>query len=88
MISLFYDYKFVESQTSQEVRDQLEQKTIENLQQMIVEESLPRPENWQNKRYLIRTIERRSKTIPRDLPTINQGQADSWFETAQRSIGR
>ena len=58
--SLFYDYQFVESGSNQQLRHQLDQLTIEQLQQRIIKEGLPRPENWKNKRYLIRSIEKQS----------------------------
>jgi tRNA dimethylallyltransferase len=58
--ALIYDYSFIPAEL--ELRKHLQQLTIPQLQQMIIDKSLIMPENNQNKRYLIRAIEKNGKT--------------------------
>jgi tRNA dimethylallyltransferase len=58
--ALIYDYSFIPAEL--ELRKHLQQLTIPQLQQMIIDKRLIMPENNQNKRYLIRAIEKNGKT--------------------------
>jgi tRNA dimethylallyltransferase len=58
--SVLYDFEF--TAPASENRLELEKLTLEELQQLILEQQLPMPENRQNKRHLIRTVERQGKT--------------------------
>lgn len=54
--AVLYDFSF--APPNHELREQLDNKGIIELQAMITEAGLPMPENKDNKRYLIRTLER------------------------------
>lgn len=56
--AVLFDFQFVDNADPQ-LREELSAKTISELQSVIKEQGYPMPENAQNKRYLIRTIERR-----------------------------
>lgn len=58
--SLFYDYDL--SIVDSEPRFELEEKSIEELQKIIIDSDYPMPENSKNKRYLIGTIARKGKS--------------------------
>ena len=58
--ALLYDFTFREV-PDKNLRNELEEKSVEDLQKIIVEKDLPRPENWQNKRHLVRTLETRGE---------------------------
>lgn len=55
--SVVYDFHF-SGPADPAFRAALEQKTIEDLQTLIMQQNLPMPENAKNKRYLIRALER------------------------------
>jgi len=55
--SVIYNFSFA-GEADQELRVELEGLSIEELQQRITVEGLIMPENTQNKRYLVRTLER------------------------------
>jgi tRNA dimethylallyltransferase len=54
--SVLYDFKFAPA--NELLRQNLSSLSIEQLQAEITSQQLPMPENYKNKRYLIRTIER------------------------------
>ncbi len=54
--ALLYDFSFREVPDDKR-RDELEQKSVEELQAIIQERGLPMPKNDQNKRHLVRVIE-------------------------------
>ena len=56
--SLLWGYQFQSKPVDQSQRQQLNQLSVEQLQQLIEQRNLTRPENWTNKRYLTRTLER------------------------------
>lgn len=55
--SVIHDYKFG-GQVDEEFRENLNRKTIEELQNYIIRNKIGLPENYQNKRYLVRAIEK------------------------------
>lgn len=55
--AVLYDYDFC-GDVNEEFRKKLSQKSIEELQQYIFENKIEMPENYKNKRYLIRAIEK------------------------------
>jgi tRNA dimethylallyltransferase len=57
--SVLYSFEFTNSDLSS--RPELESLSIDELQGIIEQKNLPKPENWQNRRHLIRTIERKGK---------------------------
>lgn len=57
--SVLYDFEFTDSDLSS--RTELEALSITELQEIIEQKNLSKPENWQNRRHLIRTIERNGK---------------------------
>jgi tRNA dimethylallyltransferase len=57
--SVVYDFEFTDSVTNE--RQSLENLSLEELQQVILSQKLPMPENKLNKRHLVRTIERRGQ---------------------------
>ena len=61
--SVLYNYSFAQPDVLQ--RHKLDSFTIPELQQLIIDKQLLMPENSQNKRYLIRTIERENTPITR-----------------------
>ena len=66
--SLLWGYQFTDGPPDQSQRRELGRLNISQLQQMIGQKGLTRPENWQNKRYLVRTLERdQSTSIPPQL---------------------
>ena len=56
--SLLWGYQFQTKPIDQNQRQQLNQLSVSQLQQSIDQHGLARPENWTNKRYLVRTLER------------------------------
>lgn len=58
--SVVYDYEFG-GQVNEKIRNDLNKKSIEELQDYIFRHKIRLPENYQNKRYLVRAIEK-SKT--------------------------
>jgi len=59
--SVLFDFDFV-NQADQQQRERLEKLTVEQLQKLIEELEYLMPENKNNRRYLIRTIERKGLT--------------------------
>ncbi|HVO86383.1 MAG TPA: tRNA (adenosine(37)-N6)-dimethylallyltransferase MiaA [Candidatus Binatia bacterium] len=58
--AVLFDFKF-ETEPDDKLRHRLEAKNVEQLQAIIKQQKLPMPANYQNKRHLIRTIERQGK---------------------------
>ena len=56
--SLLWGYQFQTKPIDQNQRQQLNQLSVGQLQQSIDQHGLVRPENWTNKRYLVRALER------------------------------
>ncbi len=56
--SLLWGYQFNDTPADPEKRQRLNQLSVRQLQRVVEQWGLPRPENWQNKRYLVRTLER------------------------------
>ena len=56
--SLLWGYQFSDAPANLEKRQQLNRLSVGQLQRVVEQRGLPRPENWQNKRYLVRTLER------------------------------
>lgn len=54
--SVIYNFSFVAQNLT--LRKKLEQKTVKELHQLIIKTQLKLPENFKNKRYLIRTLEK------------------------------
>jgi tRNA dimethylallyltransferase len=57
---VLYDFKFGRAADSHQ-REKLEKLNIDKLQSLIRQKNLPMPENFKNKRHLIRTIERQGQ---------------------------
>lgn len=66
--SLLFDFKF-RNKGDKPLRDQLEKKTVEELQAMIKAKGYDLPNNFKNRRHLIRTIESEGQVVGRnELP--------------------
>jgi tRNA dimethylallyltransferase len=63
MDGVLYDFSFAEP--NYELRKELGEKSLEQLQNMIIEQNIPMPTNKQNKLHLITAIERKGKTSER-----------------------
>jgi tRNA dimethylallyltransferase len=59
--SVLFDFGFVETKDSEQ-RNKLEELSVDQLQKLIKDRKYLMPENKNNRRYLIRTIERQGKT--------------------------
>lgn len=55
--SIIFDYEIAPQSVDYDVRKELEEKTIDDLIMMIKKQHLELPENYKNKRYLIRALE-------------------------------
>lgn len=64
---LLFDYQFGPA-ANQSLRDELEQLTVEQLQQRITTVGIDMPENTKNKRYLIRAIEQGGVNTEKSKP--------------------
>lgn len=62
--SLLWQYQFQSQPVDPDQRQHLNQLSVSQLQRMIDRQGLARPENWSNKRYLVRTIERAGRQHP------------------------
>lgn len=62
--SLLWGYQFQSQPVDQEQRRALNELTVAQLQQLIDSRGLVRPENWTNRRYLVRTLERGEASHP------------------------
>lgn len=69
--SVLFDFQFGQSAKPKQ-RIQLEKLEIKTLQKMIVEKGLDMPQNRQNKRHLIRTIERGKSPVLKTLKPSKQ----------------
>jgi tRNA dimethylallyltransferase len=58
--AVLFDFNFVKNEASEE-RPKLEKLSIEQLQNLIKKSGYGMPENYQNRRHLIRTVERKGK---------------------------
>lgn len=65
--SLFYDFSFTDKPAI-ELRNKLETKSVLELQEIINKQGYAMPENYKNKRYLIRSIERKGRVGSRKTP--------------------
>jgi tRNA dimethylallyltransferase len=63
--SVLFDFGFVEPGGAKE-REVLEKLSVEQLQEVIWQKSYEMPENMQNRRHLIRTLERKGETGTRE----------------------
>lgn len=62
--SLLWGYHFRARAVDPAQRQQLNQLPVDRLQQMVDQRGLVRPENWSNKRYLVRVLERGDSNHP------------------------
>jgi tRNA dimethylallyltransferase len=70
--SVLFDFGFVETKDSEQ-RNKLEELSVDQLQKLIKDRKYLMPENKNNRRYLIRTIERQGKTYARSKRYFEQG---------------
>jgi len=65
--ALFYNYTFVEK-TDGKIREELEKLSLDELHKIIKDRGYKMPENYKNKRYLIRAIERAGEIGSKSSP--------------------
>jgi tRNA dimethylallyltransferase len=66
--SLYFQYELEENAENNEHKAQLQTKSVEELQEFIVQEGYDLPENSQNKRHLIGVLLRKNRTIQNTTP--------------------
>lgn len=87
---VIFDYTF--AQSSPEIRNKLEQLSLEELKEHCVNNNIKLPENDQNRRYVIRAIERQNEQTTRLSEPIDNtiivGIATNREELRQRIVAR